>query len=248
MDDDNLIYVKFRYTFDDNEQQAEAAMPKISELLGILTMDQRSHQSRVKYITIGVEQLDKCGEGTKKHIHMHMLIDDKLASMRKRLQRYFKSVDEKRKGNVLYSLTEEEDVKDPIRFFRYVFKQLGSVAYPLENRLLVNHQVYPPDFDKTLQCSIAYEEWLRDCEFNMKKKSDALKPSTKDMLFEYLDKINETVGKFKTDVEILTFILQYYMQEEKSANKATIMGYLNTAILRYGLMTPQQMAEAWLKG
>lgn len=247
MDDDNLIYVKFRYTFNDDEQHAEAAMPKISELLGTLTMDQRSHQSSVKYITIGVEQYDKCGENTKKHVHMHMLVDDRVDRMRRRVQRYFVAQKEKRKGNVLYSLTEEEDVKDIVRFFRYVFKQSGCAVQPLENRLLVNHQVFPPDFDKKLQCSIAYEEWLRDCEFNMKKKNDALKPSTKDMLFEYLDKINETVGKFKTKVEILTFILQYYMQEEKSANQATIMGYLNTAVLRYGLMTPQQMAESWLK-
>lgn len=247
MDEDNHIYVKFRYTFNEDEQHAEAAMPKISELLGIITTDQRSYHSRVKYITIGVEQLDKCGENTKKHMHIHMLIDDKLASMRKRLQRYFISVDEKRKGNVLYSLTEEEDVKDPVRFFRYVFKQSGNTAYPLENRILCKHQIYPPDFDVRLQCTIAYEEWMRDCEFNTKKKNDALKPSTKDMLFEYLDKINDTVGKFKTKIEILTAILQYYMQEEKSANQATIMGYLNTALLRYGLMTPEQMAELWLK-
>jgi len=247
MDDENLIYVKFRYIFSGDDELEEHAMPTISELLAIINIDQRSNQTRVKYITIGLERLDKCGEKTNKHIHMHMLIDDNVGSIRKRLQRYFESRDEKRKGNCLYSLTQEDDVKDESRFFRYVFKQCMAVDNPRENKLLANYQQYPPDFDVVLQKKLAFDEWMRDIDFNLKKKADMLKPNTKDLLFGYLDNIHNTVGRLKTKVEILTFILMYYNQEEKSANQATIMGYLNTAIMRYGLMTAEQMAESWLK-
>lgn len=246
MAEDGYIYVKLRYTFSGNELQYEAAMPKITELLGTLSLDQRSHQSRVKYMTIGVEELDKCGEKTHKHIHIHMLINDKLASMRKRLQRMFQRVEETRRGNVLYSLVEEDDVKDDCRFFRYVFKQSLTEGFPAENRLIGRYQLYPPDYDISLQSKLAYEEWSRDVEFNKKKLEKLLQPSTKDKLFEYLDAVHQT-HSFTNKRDILIMILMYYNQEEKSANQATIMGYLNTALMRYGIMTPEQMADLWLK-
>jgi hypothetical protein len=65
-------------------------------------------------------------------------------------------------------------------------------------------------------------------------------------LFKYLDGIhNET--PFKTEIDILTSILKYYVQEGKPADKETIMGDKVTALLRYKLITPEQSASLFIE-
>lgn len=245
MDETEDIYVKFRYNFRDSELGEANAMPKIVELLGVINMDQRSHQERVKFMTMGVERLDKYGEDHRKHIHIHMLINDKVASLRKRLQRFFASEEETRKGNCLYALSCEEDVIDADRFFRYVFKQWYIENSPLENSYMKNYWKLPPGFDFFFQSKLAYDEWQRDVAFNKKKKDLDNRPSTKDKLFAYLDGLDSTI--LSSRKMILIEILKYYDTNEMSANQSTIMGYLNTALLRYKIISYEQMAELWLK-
>lgn len=139
------------------------------------------------YATCGYETKNKFNEDTHPHLHMHIICKGKtIGAIRKALQRDFKGRGETRKGNVLYSLAEEEDVVDVNRFLRYVWKQGGRVTkeggFP---------ERYPPDMNLEMEIALAKEEQERMWEFNRKKQEQALKPSTKDMLFEHLDKIQQ---------------------------------------------------------
>lgn len=194
------------------------------------------------FCVFGFEEKDKCGKPTHPHYHCHFSIDiDKfpkvnIGSLRKKIQRFLKDCQDVRKGNAVYSLTLENDVLEPERFFRYPLKQGG--------RVFVNWEKLPEGFDLELQTVLASEEYHRMVQENLKKLDKLLQPNTKDKLFEYLDELKITPQTPK--VKILEFIINYYAQEEKSLNKQTAMGYLNTALIKYGIQTPQQMAEEWL--
>lgn len=230
---EEFTYLKFRYILSDGE------IPRTKMYLASYFIADMCDEY---YASCGYEVLNKTREPTNPHLHMHFVVKNKtIGSIRKALQREFKRLGETRKGNSLYSLAEEEDVKDLNRFLRYAWKQGGrrGIEDGFPERL-------PPDMDINLQEALAIEEQDRMWDFNCKKKADSLKPNTKDKLFEYLDEINEKC-KFITKKEILIKIMEYYNQEEKSANKSTILGYLQTAVWRYGLETFEETADSWLR-
>lgn len=234
--EDNWTFIKFRYTFKDGENVLDTAGKLIAEL----------KREKCVYISIGIETLNGLGLPYPKHIHAHMVTQDKHSAIVKRLQRYWLTVGDERKGNKKYSCVEEESVRDLNRFLRYPLKQMTLNPLPRDEDWFCSvRSNYPERFDLLLEKILASEEYDRMVEFNQKKKAQQDAPNTKDKLFEYLDAINNGTP-FKTDQKILENILIYYHQEEKSANKQTIMGYLNTALLRYKIMTPSQMAQMWL--
>lgn len=202
--------------------------------------------------TIGYEELDKYGQDHKPHFHIHFASLDTEASIRKRLQVLFKTEDFNEwtlglKGNRLYSLANADTdggVKDLDRFYRYPLKQ---VLEQRDTMIIPKGWQRPPQgFDYDLQIQIAHEEWTRDIGFHLKKKEQQEKPSTKDMLFAYLDTIyKDKAGYSKRD--ILISICQYYNSEEKSANRATMMGYFQTALWRYKIESIEQTVDEWLK-
>lgn len=229
---DDYKFIKFRYTLAEGDN-ARAKMYLQSYIVNL---------GEEYYAACGYETLNKLNENTHPHLHMHCVVKGKtLGAIRKALQRDFKLNGEKRKGNVLYSLSEEEDVKDVNRFLRYVWKQGGRMT-----REQGFAEKLPPDMDINLEIALAREEQERMWEFNKKKQAEALRPSTKDKLFEYLDGLNEQ-NKFSSKREILIKIMEYYNSEEKSANKQTIMGYLQTALWRYQMETFEETATEWLK-
>lgn len=232
MDLTEYKFFKFRYTLADGD------IPRAKMYLQAYFLN----ESEEYYAACGYETLNKLNENTHPHLHMHFVVKGKtIGAIRKALQRDFKSQNEKRKGNVLYSLSEEEDVKDVNRFLRYVWKQGGR-----QSREAGFRESLPADMDVDLEVALAREEQERMWEFNKKKQAEALRPSTKDKLFEYLDGLNEQ-NKFSSKREILIKIMEYYNSEEKSANKQTIMGYLQTALWRYQMETFEETATEWLK-
>lgn len=227
-----LQIFKLRYTFPEGTTKDEHV--DLARKFFSLT-----HPENLKYCTFGYETLDKLGKPTHPHAHCHFATDCskfKIGSLRKAIQRYFKDIGETRKGNSVYSLGIPEDVLDTFRVLRYPYKQRG--------RFLTNWEKVPVDFDVTTETELANEEWLRAVDRNNKKLDQSLQPNTKDKLFEYLDEIKITPQTPKT--KILEFIIIYYTQEEKSLNKQTALGYLNTALIKYGIQTPEEMANEWL--
>lgn len=234
--EDSWTFVKFRYTFKDDDNVLDVAGKLIAEL----------KREKCVYISIGIETLNGLGLPYPKHIHAHMVTQDKHSAIVKRLQRFFLASGDTRKGNKKYSCVEEECVDDLNRFLRYPLKQQTFNPPPSnEDWFCSVRSNYPPSFDLIVEKMLAAEEYDRMVAFNHKKKAQKEAPDTKDKLFGYLDAVHKETP-LKTDQMILEKILVYYHQEEKSANKQTIMGYLNTALLRYKIMTPSQMAMLWL--
>lgn len=233
MDYTDYKFYKFRYTLSedlgDNYRQ-------IMYLQSLLLPEDGEYVA-----TGGFEKLNKFNEPTHAHIHIHFGCKSRtLGGMRKALQREFKNRGETRKGNALYSLTEESDVIDVNRFLRYCWKQGGRIT---DSTGLL--EKLPKDIDIDLETKLAKEEQERMWEFNRKKQDESMRPNTKDKLFEYLDGLHKK-APFLCKRSILIKIMEYYNQEEKSANKSTIIGYLQTAIWRYKLETFEQTADIWL--
>lgn len=239
--------VKLRYTLPSldefREPASAAAWAKSVETLGDLFKTVYGTSEGLYYATGGYEWLNKDGEQTHPHIHLHFAFktddqDKLLGTIRKRFQRWSK--DDPRKGNALYSLALEKDIKDYKRFFRYPWKQSGRVVF-------VGERVPPSMRDEVEKhVEMAQEEQRIVWDVRRKKKEKAMQPGTKEILFDYLDRINDD-HKFGSQREILIEIIKFYNQEEKSANKNTIMGFLQTAMWRYGLETFEATADKWLR-
>lgn len=235
MSDSDISYFKLRYTFtpDTSKHFQEA-----SSMIGII--------GDVSYISIGFENCDKVGKPTSPHIHFHFTSHTKYDTLKKRIQRYLKDTfNGTRKGNSVYSLKLESVVEDETRFFRYPFKQSRFNPQPKPHTDFSRERSRLPNgFDIERQTELACEEYERDIEFNLKKLENVLKPNTKDKLFKYLDKIHADTP-FTSRKDILTHIITYYAQEEKSANKQTIIGFTTTAMLKYQLITAEQLSIEW---
>lgn len=237
MDFSDFTFFKFRYTFDD----VTALIPPswagdiFSECL--LTGDY--------FASMGIERLDKLNKPTHEHVHLHFCLKGKvtIGAMRKRLQRLFTEKGEQRKGNVMYSLVQEDDVHDVHRFLRYAWKQGGRMCAISSPEF--NQERLPPGMDIDLEIALAREEQQRMWEFNIKKHEESLRPNTKDKLFETLDEINSKTP-FVDERSILRAIVDYYCDEEKSANKSTMLGFLQTALWRYDLESRDVTVDRWL--
>lgn len=237
MDFSDYRFYKFRYTYAEGQTQQE--YPGLTVLFGDkfdFELDDPGY-----YATLGYEELDKYNKPTHPHMHIHFALrfanENTLGSIRKRLQRYFKAKGENRKGNVLYSLAEESDVLDVERFLRYVWKQGGRVA---------RDERIPEGMHVDNSIMLAREEQARMWEFNIAKREKADAPNTRDKLFEWLGKLHEEVP-FRCEKDILVKIMEYYDRNDQSANRATLMGFLQSACWKYGLETYSDTADRWLR-
>jgi len=226
-----LHFLKFRYTFNEGISLAEQMSASVT-CLGLLT-------DNAVMRSVGIERLNNLGRPAQPHVHIFFATTTKIGALRKAFTRsdLYKNSNG-RKANSLYSLTEEDDVKDENRFFRYVFKE--NRDFPMK------YQKLPESFNFEIEAACAKEERELQIERNLKSEAKNLAPSTKDKLFEYLDGLNEQ-SKFTTKLQILMKIIEYYTSEEKSLNHSTTMGFLNTALIRYGILTIEQLALEWLK-
>lgn len=207
------IYVKFRYTLGDGENKKSSMFYSLFEKASI--------------ITVGYEEKDKLGKPTHPHLHYHMLIDDKIANIRGRLKTYFKANDESRSGNELYSLSQEKDVIDHNRFFRYVWKQGGRVRG-------IEKLGGLKDFNVDVEIKCAMEEYARSCQFNNDKLDRSTRANTYDKIVALLLDNPPTTIK-----QVIDRIRDFYIKEGLACNASTIAGYATTYSLGHGLMDPE---------
>lgn len=210
-------------------------------------------RTQCMYISAGFETKGQRGLEAAPHWHFHFAVpntgENELGNMRKRFQRWVtKDTAETRKGNFLYSLKEESDVKDIARFFRYPWKQGGRCWKGSDPKF--NFERLPPELDIETQIALAMEEQARLWEDQIRAYEKKCQPDTRDLLFNFLDGINAETP-FLSELQILTKICEFYgTPDEKgffrSANKQTILGYLQTAKWKYGLETFSETAEKWL--
>jgi len=228
-------HIKFRYTFKFHDilddPDAIAAMGVIAQTF-IEKIDPL-------YVTCGLEDLDKFGEKTHPHIHIHAVTHKKVDAIRKAVQKIFKEMEEDRKGNCLYSLTEVKDILDENRLLRYPLKQsnrgFGDIAVLMELYKL------PPDFEYNTQRTCAIEEWERLVAVNRQKRERSLNPNT----FEKFELFMEENNYVPTDVlDCCRYMDRFYMKEKSSMNRKTMGGYAVTYSRMIGLLTEDENARA----
>lgn len=227
-------------------------------------------QTLATHISFGVEQLDKVAKPTNLHIHIHLYTEKKcsakdkhkarVATLRKAFQRseYYK----KGAGNNSYSIAAELDVKDPIRFFRYCWKQKSQGVSPdsqLSSWLIPSYNNsgqgtggktlktmwLPPIDDIKLEVEKAHEEWQIAVAYNQKIAARKAEPSSCDKLIAHLEDLNQPEMNVK---EIMVEMLKYYTERQQPANKNTLQGYLTIYLLKTGKVSYGAMADKFLAG
>jgi len=215
------IYVKFRYTLGENENKNGSMFYTLFDKASI--------------ITVGYEEKDKLGKPTHPHLHYHMLIDDKIPNIRGRLKTWFKGNEETRSGNELYSLSEEKDIIDVNRFFRYVWKQGGRVRGIEKLGAL-------KDFDVAVEIKCAQEEYSRSCQFNNDKVDRSCRANTYDKIVALL------LDKPPTSIkQVVDRIRDFYIKEGLACNASTIAGYATTYSLGHGLLDSEEFSQKVMK-
>lgn len=208
----NLI--KLRYTL--YPESGQSTFEKQIDYLNTLGIKEYLHILEPQNIVIGFEKLNNLGEFTHPHIHFHFSTDKNIGAIRKGLTRYWKDSGETRIRAALYSLKQEDDVKDLTAFYRYPLKQL--------NKEFHNFNKYPVDFDLKLQTVLANEQYNQVVEIaRAKALSDSNKQSTFDKLLIYLDEL-----KPNSKETVLSLTLKYYKREKLSMNISTMAGYALT--------------------
>lgn len=210
-------YVKFRYTLE--EGFPKHLIPQlIKDFIEIITP---------AVLVVGYETKNKVGEQTHPHLHLHFTTDKKVESIRKALTRKWKDEGETRTRAALYSLKQEEDVKDVDFFFRYPLKQ-GNNDYDKFN-------VYPDGFDKDVQMKCAIEYYNTSVMINRQKMEKELnKTSTYDKLSEYLDSLALSVNL--TSNLVIKFAVQFYIDNKMAISATTIHGYCVTYCVINGII------------
>ena len=226
-----LNFIKFRYTFNEGISLAEMMSASVT-CLGILTDNAVAR-------SVGIERLNNLGRPAQPHVHIFFATTSKIGALRKAFTRsdLYKNSNG-RKGNSLYSLTEEDDVIDENRFFRYVFKE--NRDFPMK------YQKLPESFNFEIEAACAKEEREQQIARNMKAEAKRLEPSTSDKLFEYLGALNEQ-AQYSDKIQLMEDIIEYYTSKDSPLNQTTVVGYHYTGMIRYGLMTKNSLARQWCK-
>lgn len=225
--------VKFRYTFPKGTTLSEESMPFINQMCRAFV-----DMFQYPYGSMGIEDLDKFGEKTHLHIHIHCITYKSIDALRKAFKKLVKDYDEKREGNELYSLKECKDILHMKRFLRYPFKQsrrgLGYVeAFP---------NVFTSDFDLETQIECACEEWERLVEINRLKREKSLNPNTFEKFEIYME--DKTYNNL---ADIAGHIDEFYLVEKMSMNLSTMGGYIRTFARSKNIITKEQQVNKLLE-
>lgn len=211
-------YISFRYTLDPAIPIKHYVETFATTYVSLL---------RPTCFTMGLESLDKYGEPANPHIHLNFQTDDKVDSIRQRLRRYWKSVDEKREGNSLYSL-KTVIPEDRIRFYRYPLKQ-GAITFD-------NEMILPSDFDLENERKLAYHEWSQGIIYNKQIRDRMEAKSGKyDKIAKYLDEL-----KVSSKIEVQRGVINFYKNEKLSCNFKNMQGYVNTYMLLKGWLSEDE--------
>lgn len=263
-DEEGGTWIWFRYTLfplglDDNQAQSlsRACIAKINE------------SAAPKYISWGLEALNKAGQPTKTHLHIVLftekeysgkldLHNGRLEALRKAFTRdeyLYKEIKKTWTKNdpTIYSmqLFKNDDKKpfDAIRALRYCWKQ-GGAGLPdrLKNECSYKvprwHAYLPAEMDIHLEYKCALEEYEHSSAGRYKTLQKRMEPTSCDKLLQHLEQLeNPPTTKLASMVEML----KYFAEKEQPANKRQLQGYVVIWLLRRGIVSYDEMAQEFIK-
>jgi len=232
-------HIKFRYTFPggfENFYEDESNHENIHNFV-----EKFIEKMDATYVTCGLEDLDKFGEKTHLHIHIHCVTPKKVDAIRKAVNKIFKEFEETRKGNCLYGLSQVKDLLDQNRLLRYPFKQgrrgLGDVSF------LQDLNVLPEDYNYEVERECAIEEWERLVIVNRQKREKSLNPNTFEKFELYMTDQQEP----KAVADVAGHIHDFYLKEKMSMNLKTMGGYVRTFSVQAGIISRSENIQKILE-
>lgn len=213
------IHYKFRFTFteQDKEHNYESSLPRFKNMARRVANKFTEHYTITK-MTGGVETLNKNGDRTYAHMHLHFDAIENRNTMARLIKRYLtETYDQDTTGIKAFSF-KPDVVRNLDDFYRYPLKQNldKQLCYGYsEDELSVMHEIAKSSFEKVV-------------EVNQSKLD---KSDNSDTLFQrliiFLDKTNATLK-----IPLLIEATKFYVQENKPINKRTIEGYVDSYMLQ----------------
>ena len=227
----------YRFTFSDQDKQLECLKDKA--FINRCKMIHRSllqHISKNGYFylgkyTSGFEILNKLGEHTTAHIHIHFKSTHIKESMNRTIKRYL--VDDwgqQYLGNASYSF-KPKLIRDDDEFWRYPLKQ--SFDRTLCRGFTMEQLQYYHD--------VAKESYAKVCQVAQAKEDKRDKDDS--IYLRVLAKCKKSQDTTKRAIS--RQFLKYYREETKSPNQTVITGYVYLAMLDLSIITEDELLDKW---
>jgi len=222
------VHYRFRFTFTEQdkdhnytneEKKRWRSMTRglVRELCELYT---------IQHLTGGIEYLNKRGEHTWAHMHIHFDSIETRDAIYRKIRRYLKEEYQQEVVGVKAFSFKPTVVRDLQDFYRYPLKQNLDIKLCrnfTEPELLHMHEVAKDSYFKVVQINQA--------------KMD--KMDTADTLFERLKVILDKSGH-TTKKPLLIRSLQFYVDEKKPINRPTIQGYVDNYMLLTKLISYEE--------
>jgi hypothetical protein len=226
------IHYKFRFTFSEQDKTHEYAdqIPRWKVITKNL-IDKLLNLYKITALTGGVETLNKDGERTWCHCHIHFDAIENKETILRAIKRYLvDTYDQTAVGVKCISLKPEAMLRSYDEFYRYPLKQ------SLNKKLCYG-------FDDTRLDHM--HEVAKDCYLKVQQVRQAKldKSDNSDTLFERLILYLDKTSLEKNDTSKLSLLIsatRFYVEENKPLQRNTIQGYVDNYMLKKQLITYEQ--------
>lgn len=227
MENIKAIHYKFRFTFTEQDKtfNYEENMPRWKSISQHL-VEKLLQTYTISKMTGGIETLNRAGDKTWCHLHLHFMATEARDTIARLIKRYLSDTYSQQVVGVKYFCLKPDVARHEDEFFRYCLKQTFNkkLCYGLDDDTLqIYHQA-------------AQSSYLKCQEINQKKidKSD-----NSDTMFQRLKNILTKTG-YTTKNALLIEATKFYVSEDKPLNRITIQGYVDTYMLQEKLITYEQ--------
>lgn len=179
-----------------------------------------------------IEMIDKRGLNCRLHLHLRFNSRCLTSSLRTQIVRWLKAEDQETKGNTAMAF-KAKVVRNEEEFFQYPLKQ--NLDYSLckgytQEKLDQMHE-------------IAKASYLKVVEINQKKLD---KLDNSDTIFErVLSKLQKLPNEQICRRVVGREFIQLYINENRPLNNTTIVGYTNTACVKLGITSIDELMDKW---
>lgn len=227
MDNIRPILYKFRFTFTEQDKtfQYEDKIPRWKKI-SVNLAEKLREQYTITKMTGGIETLNRAGDRTWCHLHLHFDAIEQRDTIARYIKRYLSDTYDQQVVGVKYFMLKPDVARHLEDFMRYPLKQT------LYKKLCYGYT----DEELQIMHGVAQSSYIKCQEINQQKidKSD-----NSDTLFQRLKKyLDETNDNKK--LALLIHATKFYVQEDKPINRHTIQGYVDTYMLQKEYITYEE--------
>lgn len=224
------VFYKFRFTFTEQDKTHEYE-PQIARWKAITRalVNKLTSMYQIEELTGGCEQLNKRGERTWYHTHIHFSAIENKETISRMIKRFLSDTYNQEVTGVKAYSFKPDHPRDKRLFFQYPLKQMldFKMCYGFtESDLQILHLAAKSSYEIVCQVNNA----------KMDKKDNL------DSLFERLKMKLEQSQEIKKG-KLLVIASKFYVEEQRPLNRATISGYVDCYMLEKEIITHEQYWE-----